>query len=74
MGFQRWARRTGGTVEWGNIIHGFIGQSFRETFSTEDEAIEREKQAVACEAIGADRLPVALERVERTGMEAPPKF
>ena len=60
---SRWAERKGNTVEWGNIIGGYIGQTFRETFNTEAEAIEREKQALACEPIGEDRQPIAIERV-----------
>ena len=61
---NRWAKRTGTTVEWGNLIGPFVGQSFRETFSTEDEAIERQRQAKACESIGVDREPIALERLD----------
>ena len=60
---RRWAGRKGKTVEWGNVIGPYVGQSFRETFSTEAEAIERKRQAEACEAIGRDREPIAIERV-----------
>lgn len=57
---KRWAQRDGCTVEWGNIVGCYLGQQFRETFATEEQAIERERQAKACEAIGAEREPVAL--------------
>jgi hypothetical protein len=43
------------------------GQSFRETFATEAEAVERERQAKACEAIGADLEPKATARQELHG-------
>lgn len=61
---RRWANRKGTTVEWGNVIGGYNGQSFRETFATEDEAIERERQAIACESIPNDREPIATERAD----------
>jgi hypothetical protein len=60
---HRWAERKGTTVTWGNIVGQYNGQSFRETFATEAEAIERERQARACEPIGAAREPIAAERV-----------
>ena len=60
----RWAERDGATVRWGNVIGGHIGQTFRETFTTEADAQERERQATAGEAIGPDRQPVALDRAE----------
>jgi len=59
---NRWAMRDGKTVEWGNVVVGFRGQEFTESFSTEAEAIERERQANAGEAIGADRSPIAWKR------------
>ena len=59
---ERWADRKGTTVEWGNIVGWLQGQTFREVFKTEDEAKERERQALAKEAIGADRAPIATER------------
>jgi hypothetical protein len=64
---KRWAQRDGATVEWGNVVAGMSGQSFRETFATEAEAIERERQARAGEAIGADREPKATARQELHG-------
>ena len=64
---KRWARRDGTTVEWGNVVAGMSGQSFRETFATEAQAVERERQARAGEAIGADREPVAASRQELHG-------
>ena len=60
----RWADREGKTVKWGNMVMGFRGQEFRETFATEEEAIERERQVKAVEAIGDDRIPVAIERIQ----------
>jgi len=63
--FQRWAELRGRTVEWGNIIGPYTGQTFRETFRSVKEAKERERQALAKEAIGADREPVALKREAR---------
>jgi hypothetical protein len=60
--FKRWAKRDGVMVEWGNIVAGMAGQSFREVFATEGEAVERERQALAKEAIGDDRAPVAVRR------------
>ena len=62
MKLQRWATRNGTTVEWGNVVGGYCGQEFRETFATETEAIERERQAKACESIAANRVPIALKR------------
>ena len=62
---NRWAMRNGNVVEWGNVVGGFCGQEFREVFATEAEAVERERQAKELEAIGADRLPIALSRKER---------
>jgi hypothetical protein len=59
---KRWAERKGCTVEWGNMVGSYLGQSFRETFQTEAEAVERERQALACEDIGDDRVPVPLRR------------
>ena len=59
---KRWANRAATTVEWGNLVGGFRGQSFRETFATEADAIERERQATAGESIGVDRAPIALTR------------
>jgi len=61
---NRWAQRTQNTVEWGNFVMGYRGQEFRETFATEEEAIERERQANAGEAIGKDREPIAIERIQ----------
>lgn len=60
---RRWAKREGKTVEWGNVVGYLQGQSFTETFATEEDAQERERQAMALEAIGKDREPVALTRV-----------
>lgn len=60
---SRWAERNGKVVRWGNIIGGFCGQEFEETFETEKEAIERERQAINCEAIGDKRQPIATHRV-----------
>jgi hypothetical protein len=64
--FSRWAEREGPVVKWGNTVISqvgvFHGQSFRETFATEAEAIERERQALANEAIGEGRAPVAVSR------------
>jgi hypothetical protein len=64
--FSRWARRHGCVVEWGNNVVAagavFSGQSFRETFASEAEAIERERQALAKEDIGAERAPIAIAR------------
>jgi len=57
----RWAERKGKTVEWGNIIMGMCGQQFRETFKTEKQAEERERQAKAGESIG-DRKPIPIKR------------
>ena len=61
---QRWTNRDGKTVSWGNIIAGMSGQAFSETFATEDQAVERERQAKAGEPIRADREPVAVERID----------
>lgn len=61
---QRWAERKGCLVRWGNIVGPFCGQEFTETFATEAEAQERERQALALEAIPDDRAPVALTRRE----------
>lgn len=58
----RWAERAGRTVEWGNVIGSMRGQSFRETFATEAQAIERVRQALDSEAIDGDRAPVATTR------------
>lgn len=60
--FQRYAERRGKTVEWGNIIGPYIGQQFRETFATEEEAEERKRQALALEPIGSNRPPIAVSR------------
>ena len=60
----RWAERKGKIVRWGNIIGMWRGQEFEETFATEEEAIERERQALACEGIGDERLPIPVERKE----------
>ena len=59
---RRWAERNGRTVEWGNLVLGHRGQEFRETFATEEQAAERERQALACEPIGVTREPVAVRR------------
>lgn len=60
---RRWAEIRGGTtVEWGNVIGIWNGQAFRETFATPEQAEERKRQALACEAIGVEREPVALTR------------
>ena len=42
----------------------YRGQEFEEEFNTEEEAKEREKQAVACEPIGDGREPVAARRIK----------
>lgn len=60
---NRWARREGTTVEWGNVIGGYRGQEFREIFGTVADARKRERQANAGKPIGEDRQPVALKRV-----------
>lgn len=62
--FKRWAEIDGATVRWGNVIGGFIGQTFCETFATAEDAIERRRQALALEPIGKEREPVALTRKE----------
>ena len=61
---RRWAQRDGSTVTWGNVIGGMSGQSRRQTFATEADAIERERQALACESLGAEREPIPVEDVE----------
>ena len=61
---RRWAERDGKTVKWGNIVGPYRGQEFEEEFGTEEEAIERQRQAVACEAIGDGREPVAVRRIK----------
>ena len=63
---ERWAQRDGCVVCWGNVVMGRCGQEFRETFATENEARERERQALAGEAIEDDRFPVPVGR-ERMG-------
>ncbi len=60
--FNRWAERSGCTVTWGNLVGPYQGQEFRETFKTEAQAKERERQAIAKEAIPKDREPIPLER------------
>ena len=60
---KRWADRKGNIVEWGNIVGPYLGQSFREEFSNEEEAKERERQAKACESICDTREPIALKRI-----------
>ena len=60
--FVRWADRDGKTVRWGNLIGCYRGQEFEETFSTEAEAVERERQANACEAISDKREPTPIKR------------
>jgi len=62
--FRRWAERNGKTVKWGNVIGPYCGQEFTETFTTEKEAKERERQALALEAIGDEKKPIALCRKE----------
>ena len=57
----RYADRKGCMVHWGNIIGGFLGQEFKETFKTEAEAIERERQALANEIIEIGRYPRAIK-------------
>lgn len=64
---SRWAKREGKTVSWGNVIGPYLGQAFEETFATEDEAKERQRQAEACESIGDDRPPVPLKRTDLRG-------
>ena len=64
---RRWAKRDGCTVEWGNVVGGHRGQEFRETFAVKREAIEREKQANAGEAIREDRKPIAIKREQLHG-------
>jgi hypothetical protein len=44
------------------VIGAYQGQSFTETFASVGEAMERERQALACEPIGAKREPIALAR------------
>ncbi len=61
---NRWAERKGNIVRWGNVIGSYCGQEFEEEFNSEEEAIERERQAKACEAIGAEREPVAIRRTQ----------
>jgi hypothetical protein len=58
---KRWAKRDACIVEWGNVVGPYIGQEFRETFATEEEAKIREQQALACEAIPADREPIPFK-------------
>jgi hypothetical protein len=60
----RWAMREGKTVKWGNWVMGYRGQEYCETFATEADAIERERQAKACEDISANRDPIAIERIQ----------
>ena len=62
---KRYAVRRGKVVEWGNVVGPYVGQQFEETFATEAEAEERERQALACEPIRTERAPIALERVEK---------
>ncbi len=59
---QRYADRNGCVVHWGNMVGPYMGQEFEETFATEAEAKERERQALALEAITVDRAPVAITR------------
>jgi len=59
---KRWAERTGKTVCWGNIVGPWLGQEFEELFRTEEEAKERERQALAGEPIGKTREPIAVRR------------
>ena len=61
---NRWAERKGKIVRWGNVIGPWRGQEFEEEFETEEEAIERERQAKACEPIGNPK-PKAIRREER---------
>lgn len=58
----RWADRKGKIVKWGNMVGPYCGQEFEEEFATESQAKERERQVLACEAIGDDREPVAIKR------------
>lgn len=60
---RRWAERHGTTVCWGNLVMGYRGQEFEETFVNEQEAEERERQATAGEAIGDARVPIAQRRI-----------
>jgi len=60
----RWAERKGKIVKWGNMVGPYRGQEFEETFKTNKQAIERERQAKACEAIGDKRVPIPLKRVD----------
>jgi hypothetical protein len=60
---RRWAERDGKIVKWGNVVGPYRGQEFEEEFGTEEEAKERQRQAVACEPIGDDREPVARRRI-----------
>jgi len=64
---RRYADREGCAVQWGNIVGTFLGQEFKEVFATETEAIERERQALANEAIGDDRKPIAIKRERMRG-------
>lgn len=59
---RRWAERKGTILRWGNVIGTYAGQEFEETFRTVAQAKERERQALAGEAIGPVREPVALRR------------
>lgn len=65
---RRWAERNGKVVRWGNVIGPFLGQEFEEVFATVAQAKKRERQALACEEIGADRAPVALRRCQVGGI------
>ena len=62
---RRWAERKGKIVRWGNVVGPYRGQEFEEEFGTEEEAKERERQAVACEPIGNESEPVAVRRIQR---------
>lgn len=65
----RWVKRDGLVVTWGNIIEAYQGQSCRDTMATEADAIERERQANACESLADDREPVPTlrQRLDHNG-------
>lgn len=69
----RWAERKGGRIGWGNVVGAYQGQTVRETFRTEDEAHERERQVMEVDGNGdplslpPDRFPVALTCVVTEG-------
>lgn len=60
---RRWADRKGCVVRWGNLVGPYRGQEFEEEFRTEEEAMQRERQALACEPIPDDKEPIPIRRV-----------